>query len=175
MSFSLSNAVYTIGVILLLFGFLALYAFLANGRAAAWAFAAMILGVVGLVAPAMWAASDSVDSIGGKLYLEGQQAFLEERYDSFLWIDVFFAVAGRGMFLGGAILFGIAIWRSALPQGAAILWIASILLFPTSQLGMWVEALTFGLVTISSVWIARAVWRQPTAEVAGAEARPHVR
>lgn len=171
-SFVLSNFVFVIGTLLGIFGFFALYAHLAGGRAERWAFVGLVLSIVGLVAAAMWIASDSVDSIIGGLSLEGQQTFLEQRYDSLIWLDIFLIVANIFLFEIGFVLFGIAIWRSnTLPRGAAVLWIASAVLFPTAALGPWVEALTYGLSTTAGAWIAWTVWRRPSARAVNTESR----
>lgn len=101
-----------------------LCAHLARGKAERWAFAGLILTVAGLVAAVIWIASDSV--VGG-LSLEGQRTFLEQRYDSLIWLNIFLILTNIFIFNIKLILFGIVIRRSqTLPQGAKILWIASV-------------------------------------------------
>lgn len=175
-SFALSNFLFVVGCLVAIFGMFALYAHLAGGRAERWALAALILTIVGLVAATMWIASDSVDSVVSGLRLEDQQAFLEQRYDSLIWLDIFLIVTNIFIFNIGLILFGVAIWRSeTLPQGAAILWIASAVLFPAAALGAWIEAFTYVPVTIASCWIVWTVWRQPSSVIADTETPARVR
>jgi len=166
-SFALSNFLFVVGCLVAIFGMFALYAHLAGGRAERWALAALILTIVGLVAATMWIASDSVDSVVSGLRLEDQQAFLEQRYDSLIWLDIFLIVTNIFIFNIGLVLFGIAIWRSGtLPQGAAILWVGAAVLGvaslnPSVYLGAWIEALIVALDLGGSGWIAWSVWQQP--------------
>lgn len=174
-SFALSNFLFLVGCLLGIFGMFALYAHLAGGRAERWALAALVMTVVGLVAATMWTSSDSVDSVVSGLSLEGQRAFLEQRYGSPIWLDIFLIVANIFIFFLGYILFGVAIWRSqTLPQGAAILWIASLVLFPAAALGAWIEAFTYVPEIIASGWISWTIWRQPSPQVAGTKPQPKV-
>ncbi len=166
----------SIGVFFAIFGFVSLYAHLANSRAERLAFAAMILSVVGAAGVLI---ANGIDSgggaVAGELYLEGQRAPLEELTNVSNWTNIFDVVVNRLLFLIGQILFGVAIWRSnTLPQGAAIVWTAAAVSFPVNVLGVWAEGLGYVLFTVAAAWIAWTIWRQPSAEVAEAEARPRV-
>ncbi len=166
----------SIGQLLFILGFVALYACMANGRAERWAFFAMVLCVPGIASGFAYSAGTSgVEAVAAGQYLEGQQAVFEEWFDLFEWTSVFSLVLSPGLFSIGLILFGVAIWHSqTLPQGAAILWFASILFINAAALTWWAEVITFLSVAIAGGWIASVVWRQPSTEVAGREAQSRV-
>ena len=177
-SYALYNILVGISALLGIFGFFSLYAYLANGRAERWAFAAMLLSVVGVAGGLSVVGIGSVESVAGEMYLEGQQAFLEEWLDSpFTLQDVFLIIINRVLFLIGLLLFTVAVWRSGtLPRGAAILWVAAAVLFPIgAPLGIVGQAVFFVLLTVANSWIAWTIWRQPNAEMVGVEAQPQVR
>lgn len=175
--FALGNFLYAVGLSVAIFGFVALYAYLADGRGERWALAAMVLSVLGFVSTLMYVGYGAADSVAGELYLEGQQAFLERLYGSFIWLDFVGLVGGRLLLFIGFVLFGVAIWRSgALPRGAAILWVAASVLLPATALaGVWAQVIYFLLFTIANAWIALSVLRQPSEKMVGAEAQPRVR
>src|SRR5215211_6820042 len=87
------------------------------------------------------------------------------------------------MFFGNVLL-GVAVWRSeTLPRWAGAIWVASALLFYV--LGAVLGMVTTGsslltqpvgglLLAIGGGWIALSALRRPSAEVAGAGARPRV-
>ncbi len=143
-------------VALALIGMIALYAYLANGRAERWALAGLVV----------WCASATANIDPGfdisaiptaERYLGGQQDALEgillasDPGNFSLLILVPGFVLGWLFPLLANVFFGVAIWRSGtLPQGAAILWVgASVLgvasLNPSVYLGGWIEALIVAL------------------------------
>lgn len=173
--FAFGDSLFTIGVLVAIFGFFSLYAYLANSRIERWAFIAMILCVVGVTSGLVGVGMESVQSVAGRLYLEGQQAFLEESVNLFNWSIIFLIITNALLFTVGLLLFGVAIWRSdTLPQGAAILWVAATVLASTLAVAGVCAVIDYVLFTIANAWIAWTVWRQPSAEVAGAEAEPRV-
>jgi hypothetical protein len=173
---TLYNFLGAVGQLLLIFGFVALYACMANGRAERWAFFAMVLCVPGIASAFAYSAGTSgVEAVAARQYLQGQRAVLEEWLGLVDWSTLFLLVTNVGLFTVGLILFGVAIWRSGtLPQGAAILWSASILFVNAAALTWWAEVIAFLSVAIAGGWIASVVWRQPSTEVAGREAQSRV-
>ncbi len=108
-------------------------------------------------------------------YLQGQRAVFEVWYDLFDWTSIFGLILNPVLFAIGLILFGVAIWRSqTLPQGAAILWSATILFINAGALTWWAGVIAFLSVAIAGGWIAWTVWQQPPAQVGEADPRPRV-
>ena len=173
---AISNFLFAIGQLVGIFGFVALYACMAAGRAERWAFFAMILCVPGIAASFAYSVGTSgVEAVAAEQYLRGRRAVLEEWFDLFDWTSVFSLVLNPVLLSIGLVLFGVAIWRSqTLPQGAAILWFAVVLFQMAAALTWWAVAVSFLLLAITGGWIAWAVWRQPSARVGGVEAQPRV-
>lgn len=164
----------SVGFLLSIFGYVALYAYVASGRARLWPAVAVVLCVIGAASGfAHFAGTPGPEAVAAQQYLEGQRAVLEEWYVAVDWSFVLRTFSFAVLFPIGLIVFGVLIWRSAsLPQGAAILWIAHVLLFlGNGPLGWWVGAISFLLAIIAGGWISWTVWRQPASEVAGSEAR----
>lgn len=174
---ALSNFLTSVGQLLFIFGFVALYACMANGRAERWAFYAMVLCVLGIASGfAYWAGTSGVEAVAAEQYLQGQRAVLEEWYDLFNWSTIFLLILNPILFAIGLVLFGVAIWRSrTLPQGAAILWWALILFINGTALTWWAGVFAYASLTVAGGWIAWTVWRQPSDKMVEAEAQPRVR
>ncbi len=69
----------SVGFLLITFGYIALYACLAAGRAERWVFFAMILCVAGAAAGfAHFAGTAGPEAVAAEHYLEGQRAVMEE-------------------------------------------------------------------------------------------------
>jgi hypothetical protein len=111
-----------VGLTLLIFGVLALTAYLANTRARKLALGAMIFSILG-IAPVLSALGVTTYALPmlGQAYLHGEQrvlAIVDAIFNNplriiFVFVFIFYAV--------GFILFGVAIWRSGvLRKGAAI-------------------------------------------------------
>jgi hypothetical protein len=111
-----------VGLTLLIFGVLALTAYLANTRARGLALAAMVLSIAG-IDPVLSALGVTIYALPvlGRAYLNGQQgtlAVVEGIFDNPLRIIFVFVFILYG---AGFILFGVAIWRSGvLRKGAAL-------------------------------------------------------
>ena len=147
--------------VLVLPGWLALYAYLAHSRAEGLAFVGMILSFAGqaLLMPLYGFLALAAPTIA-RLYLQGQERVME--------VAVSFFAGGLGgtilllasvLGIVSAILFGIAIWRSGtLPKGSAIPLVAqSILLgFPVS---FATELLGAALFALATGWIAWHAWK----------------
>jgi hypothetical protein len=174
---AISNLLTSIGQLLVIFGFVALYACMSNSRAERWAFFAMVLCVPGIASSfAYWAGTSGLEAVAAEQYLEGQRAVLEEWVDLFDWSSLFLLILNPGLFSIGLILFGVAIWRSqTLPQGAAILWLAVILFLLATPLAWLAPIVSFLLLTIAGGWIAWSVWQRPSDKVAGPEVQTRVR
>lgn len=161
-------------VTLLLIGAIALYAYLANGRAERWALAGLVVLCASATAGGIAGGFDISAIPAAERYLEGQRDALEgvllasDPGNFPLLVLVSGLVMGFLFSILGNLFFGIAIWRSGtLPQGAAILWIgASVLgvasLNPSVYLGGWIEALIVALDLGGSGWIAWSVWHHAT-------------
>ncbi len=174
--YTVFNFLFAVGALLVLFGFIALYAAMANGRAGRWAFFAMILCVPGIASAFAYSARTSgVEAVAARQYLQGQRAVLEEWLGLVDWSTLFLLVTNAGLFTVGLILFGVAIWRSGtLPQGAAILWSAYVLISLATPLSWVSSLLAFLLATVANGWIAWSVWQQPSPQVAGSDAGARV-
>ena len=174
--YAVSGFLLAVDSLLAIFGFVALYACMAGGRAERWAFFAMILSVAGSAGGfAAYVGASGIEALAAEQYLEGQRAVFEEWFDLFEWTSVFSLVLSPGLFSIGLILFGVAIWHSqTLPQGAAILWFASILFINAAALTWWAEVITFLSVAIAGGWIAWTVWQQPSPQIAGTEPQTRV-
>jgi hypothetical protein len=164
-----------VGLTLLIFGVLALTAYLANTRVRGLALAAMILTITGiaLILSALGVTTYALPMIG-RAYLNGQE-------DAVTIADAIFNAPASEIFVpifllysAGFILFGVAIWRSGvLRKGAAISLGIHAPLFasfirPQPTLGTVIAALLFilgGGLIASSVF-----WRPSAGEETGDEA-----
>ncbi len=158
----------------LIFGVIALYTYLADGRQRALALGAMILSIVGiaLILSRLGVLAYTIPALS--------QSFLNGNTESIIILDEIFAgplgTVENMSFLfysAGFILFGVAIWRSgALPVWAGVLLAvhAPLVAGPFSLVGSVVGSL---LAFVGGGWIALSVLRQPAARVE-AEAQPRV-
>jgi hypothetical protein len=180
---ALGDAVGSVGSLLTIFAFFALYAYLANGRAERWAFYAMVLCVPGLTASITLSLQGDSDAFLANLYLEGQQAAWEQVWTASMdlsaylsWGSLYIMLTNFVLLTAGLVLFAVAIWRSqTLPQGAAVLWLAYGVLFLAATLTPWTIPISDLLFLVASAWIAWVVLRQPSVGVGEAEAQPRVR
>jgi hypothetical protein len=159
----------------LIFGVIALYAYLVNARERALALAAMILSIFGIAL--------TLSTVGVNAYalLALSRSYLNGRTESIRILDYIFAgplgTISTLVFLlysAGFILVGIAIWRSGvLPKWAGVLVAvhAPLISGPFSVVGSVVGAL---LALVGGGWIALSVLRGPAAQ-AEPEAPPRVR
>lgn len=159
----------------LIFGVIALYAYLANSSQRALALGAMILSVVGiaLILSRLGVIAYAVPALS--------RSFLNGNPESIRILDYIFAgplgtIENLSLlcYSAGFILFGVAVWRSGvLPKWAGVLTAAHAPLVagPFSVAGSVLGAL---LAVVGGGWIALSIWRGPTARM-GAEAEPRVR
>lgn len=114
-----------LGTILAIFGVMALAAYLANSRVGRLALVAMVVSVAGncLILTSFGFATH-VSPVIGRLYLEGQPGAMEVN-EAIFGTSSFAIVAALGLllYLLGALLLGVAIWRSGtLPKWAGALY-----------------------------------------------------
>jgi hypothetical protein len=159
----------------LIFGVIALYAYLVNARERALALAAMILSIFGIAL--------TLSTVGVNAYAIPalSRSYLNGRTESIRILDYIFAgplgTISTLVFLlysAGFILIGIAIWRSGvLPKWAGVLVAvhAPLISGPFSVVGSVVGAL---LALVGGGWIALSVLRGPAAQ-ADPEAPSRVR
>jgi hypothetical protein len=166
-----------LGVILAVFGALALGAYLASSRSGRLALLAMVLSVAGhCLVLTIFGFSTIISPVIGRLYLAGQPGTMEVNEAIFSSpAFVFLVVPGLLLYLLGTILFGVAIWRSGtLPRWAGVLYAPTGLLIAAGvQIGV-AQTLGSALVVVAGGWIAWSVIGQPSSQL-GAEAQPRVR
>jgi hypothetical protein len=162
---------------LLIFGVVALYAYLANTSVRALALGAMVLSIFGIAL--------QLTQLGVFAYTIPalSRSFLNGHQESIRILDYIFAGPFRIivtlallLYLAGFILWGVAIWRSGvLPKWAGVLVAlhAPLLIFgPFSLVGPVVGAL---LALVGGGWIALSVVRSSPPAQTQAEAEPRVR
>lgn len=167
---------YVAALTLLIFGVVALFAYLANSAVRGLAFGAMVLSVVGIAVllTGLGVFAYAVPALGRE-YLNGQNE------GAILVLDALFAGPFRTMqtvafllYSAGFVLFGVAIWRSGvLPTGAGVLLAlhAPLVSGPFSVAGSVLGSL---LAVVGGGWIALRVLRAPPARTE-AQAEPRVR
>lgn len=171
-----------VSALLSIFGLMALYAYLSNGRAERWAFYAMVFSVPGLASASAIGGQDTALAPIARQYLVGHQAAWDQVWtllnglEAFTLIDAYIIFSSFVLFPIGMVLFGVAIWRSqTLPQGAAILLFAFLFLYFGNSLTPWAAQVSDLLFVVASGWIAWAILRQPSAGAAKAEPQARVR
>jgi Domain of unknown function (DUF4386) len=162
---------------LLIFGVVALYAYLANSSVRALALGAMVLSIFGIAL--------QLTQLGVFAYAIPalSRSFLNGHQESIRILDYIFSGPFRIvvtlallLYLAGFILWGVAIWRSGvLPKWAGVLVAlhAPLLIYgPVSVVGPVVGAL---LALVGGGWIALSVMRRSPPAQMRAEAEPRVR
>ena len=173
MSQLLGNA---LALTLLIFGVMALYAYLANSSVGALALGAMVLSIFGIAL--------TLTGVGVFAYAIPalSRSFLEGNTESIRILDYMFAGPFETigtltllLYSVGFILFGVAIWLSGvLPKWAGVLVAvhAPLISGPFGMVGWVVGAL---LALVGGGWIALSVLRSPPAAQMDAETEPRVR
>ncbi len=176
----------TLGMILAIFGTIALGAYLTTSRAGRMGLVAMVITLLGSVlliminGVATFAAPQE-----GQAYLAGIEEF--HKLPTILAISAqgVTALLAYALMLVGNVLLGVAVWRSGmLPRWAGALWVAGSAL---PVLGMVYASLPIGanttpatvpagaiLLVISGGWMAFSVLRGPSAQAVGVQAQPRV-
>jgi drug/metabolite transporter (DMT)-like permease len=165
-----------LGAILAIFGVMALAAYLANRRVGRWALLAMVLSVAGnCLILTIFGFSTHVSPVIGRLYLEGQPGAMEVNEAIFGTSSfAIVAVLGLLLYLSGAILLGVAIWRSGvLPKWAGALYAPTGLLIASGVAIGWAQTVGSALLIVAGGWIAWSLMRQPSSQL-GTEVQPRV-
>jgi len=165
------------GTVLAILGFIALAAYLVNGRAGRWAHFAMVTGVAGnSLILTIFGFSTFASPAIGQAYLEGQHQAVEINQAILGLPLIVTALTGGLLYTASTSLFGIAIWRSGtLPRWAGILYAPAGFLL--SILGLVVgQSQTVGtaLLIVATAWISGSALRRPSAESVGLGAQPRV-
>jgi hypothetical protein len=165
-----------LGTILAIFGVMALAAYLANRRVGRLALLAMVVSVAGnCLILTIFGFSTHVSPVIGRLYLEGQPGAIAVN-EAIFGTSSFAIVAGLGLllYLVGAILLGVAIWRSGvLPKWAGALYAPTGLLIASGVAIGWAQTVGSALLIVAGGWIAWSLMRQPSSQL-GAEVQPRV-
>ena len=161
-----------LGVMLAIFGAVALSVYLSSRRSA---LTAMVLSIAGhALTLTLFGMSTFATPAIGRAYLEGQQNIIEVNQDILGTPVIVTALLGGLLYSAGTILFGVAVWRSAtLPRWAGVLYAPTRLLISLVGL-IQGQAQTLGslLIIIGGGWIAWSVMRRPSTEPVETAARP---
>ena len=164
------------GTILAIFGVIALAAYLANSRVGRLALLAMVLSVAGnCLILTIFGFSTIVSPVIGQLYLAGQPGAMEVN-EAIFSSAAFLILVGPGLLLYsvGAILLGVAVWRSGtLPKWAGALYAPSGLLIASGVAIGEAQTLGSALIVVAGGWIAWTVSREPSSQL-GSGAQPRV-
>lgn len=155
------------GTILAIFGVIALATYLANGRAGRLALVAMVMSVAGnCLVLTIFGFSTIVSPVIGELYLAGQQDAMKVNEAIFgSTAFTLLAVPGLLLYLVGAILFGVAVWRSGtLPRWAGVLYSPTGFLIAAGVAIGMAQTLGSALLVATGIWIAWSVMRGPSSQ-----------
>ena len=160
----LGNIIGIVSLVLLLVGVQSLYSILTDGSAGRWAFAGMILTVVGVGLFLPFAGIFAFAApIAGRAYLNGDASAIKIIAESVAVSNssAFLFAGLAGLFLViGSILFGIAIWKSQrLPKWFGVPFFLAILLsFLSAPFFSFILGFLGGVLLLTSgVWIAANV------------------
>jgi len=161
-----------LGVMLAIFGAVALGIYLSSLRSA---LVGMVTSVAGhILILTVFGMSTFATPAVGRAYLEGQRNVVEVNQDILGAPVIVTALLGGLLYSTGTILFGVAVWRSAtLPKWAGVLYAPTGLLI--SILGLMIgQAQTVGslLIIIGGGWITWSVVRRPPTEPVEPAAQP---
>ena len=175
-----------LGLILVIFGTIALGAYLTTSRAGRMGLVGMVITVFGtLLFLMIGGLSIFAVSKEGQAFLAGIEEY--EKLPTILADTALLPTMGVGvlLMLVGNVLLGVAVWRSGtLPKWAGALWVAGSAL---PLLGQIYIILPIGanstpptvpagavLLAIGGAWMAYSVLRRPSAETVGVGAQPRV-
>jgi hypothetical protein len=163
-----------LGVILAIFGAVALSVYLSSRRSA-------LLGMVTSIAGnaltlTIFGMSTFATPAVGRAYLEGQRNIIEVNQDILGTPVIVTALVSGLLYTVGTILFGVAVWRSAtLPRWAGVLYAPTGLLISILGLAIgWTQTLGSILIIVGGGWIAWSVMRRPSTEPIEAAPQPRV-
>jgi hypothetical protein len=165
-----------IGAVLVIFGTLALGAFLSRSRAPRSALSGTVLAGTGQT---LFMVPGTISTFAtpaiGAAYLSGNREVMAVEFSPVLTLITAVALL---LAVAGNIVLGVAIWRShVLPKWAGLLWITGTLVFyvfgaflgmATTNASLPTQPVGAGLLAFSSAWIASTTFRakaaQPLAE-----------
>ena len=163
-----------LGVILAIFGAVALGVYLSSRRSA-------LLGMVTSIAGnaltlTIFGMSTFATPAVGRAYLEGQRNIIEVNQDILGTPVIVTALVSGLLYSVGTILFGVAVWRSAtLPKWAGVLYAPTGLLISIFGLAIgWTQTLGSILIIAGGGWIAWSVLRRPSTELREPAPQPRV-
>ncbi len=163
-----------LGVMLAIFGAVALGVYLSSRRSA-------LLGMVTSIAGnaltlTIFGMSTFATPAVGRAYLEGQRNIIEVNQDILGTPVIVTALVSGLLYTVGTILFGIAVWRSAtLPKWAGVLYAPTGLLISILGLAIgWTQTLGSILIIAGGGWIAWSVMRRSSTESTEAAPQPRV-
>ena len=153
-----------LGVMLAIFGAVALGVYLSSRRSA-------LLGMVTSIAGnaltlTIFGMSTFATPAVGRAYLEGQRNIIEVNQDILGTPVIVTALVSGLLYTVGTILFGVAVWRSTtLPKWAGVLYAPTGLLISILGLAIgWTQTLGSILIIAGGGWIAWSVMRRPSTE-----------
>jgi hypothetical protein len=150
-------------LVLQLGAFMALFAYMENGRADRWAFIGMVLSVAGngLFLPSTGVIAFVSPTIA-RMFLGGNPVVTEVANAGLAGALALplLALSGVLLFLG-SVFFGIAIWRSkTLPKLSSIPYVLHTLLITfAAAVSYGMELVGAGLYLWSAIWLFGALWR----------------
>jgi hypothetical protein len=153
-----------LGVMLAIFGAVALGVYLSSRRSALFG---MVTSIVGnALTLTIFGMSTFATPAVGRAYLEGQQHIIEVNQDILGTPVIVTALVSGLLYTVGTILFGVAVWRSAtLPKWAGVLYAPTGLLISILGLAIgWTQTLGSILIIAGGGWIAWSVVRRPPTE-----------
>jgi hypothetical protein len=163
-----------LGVMLAIFGAVALGVYLWSRRSA-------LLGMVTRIAGnaltlTIFGMSTFATPAVGRAYLEGQRNIIEVNQDILGTPVIVTALVSGLLYTVGTILFGVAVWRSTtLPKWAGVLYAPTGLLISILGLAIgWTQTLGSILIIAGGGWIAWSVMRRPSTESTEAAPQPRV-
>jgi len=176
-----------LGVVLALFGTVALGAYLSRSRTGHLGLVAMVITVLGYALFLTIGGVSAFASPGeGQAYLAGDEEFAEIAASGFAVVaQTWTLLLAAMLLLVGNVLLGVAVWRSGtLPRWAGAIWAAAAVV--TLLLGQVIAIAITGstpptvlvgalLIVISGGWMAWSVLRKPSARAVGGQAQPRVR
>jgi hypothetical protein len=136
----------------------------------------MVLSVAGnCLILTIFGFSTIVSPVIGQLYLAGQPGAMEVN-EAIFSSAAFLILVGPGLllYLVGALLLGVAVWRSGtLPKWAGAIYAPSGLLIAAGVAIGELRPLGSALIVVAGGWIAWTVTRQPSSQL-GSGAQPRV-
>ncbi len=169
-----------VGAVLVIFGTLALGAYLARSRAPRLALWGTVLAVAGQT---LFMVPGTISTFAtpaiGAAYLDGNRDVMAVEFSP---VSTLITAVALLLAVAGTIVLGVAIWRSGvLPKWAGLLWITGTLVFyvfgailgmATINASLPTQPIGAGVLAISSAWIAWTVLRSRTAHDPTAANRP---